>query len=335
MKWIVAITTALLLALCAVGWAWVDFNHWANTPAAPAGEPKTVRVAAGSGLGTVADELHRLNIIQSPWRFKLLAKVTRTEARIQAGEYSLSGALSPNMVLDALVSGRVILYPVTIPEGFTVKQIAVLLEEANLVSAEAFTAIAMNADQTRRLGIAADTLEGYLFPDTYHFPRPTTVDAVILAMVDRFRKGFTPEWESRAKSLGFSVHEVVTLASIVEKETGAPEERPLIASVVHNRLKRRMRLEMDPTVIYGIPDFDGNLTRKHLRTPTPYNTYVIRGLPPGPIANPGRKAMEAVLYPADTNYLFFVSKRNRTHHFSSTIQEHNRAVRKYQLRRRK
>jgi UPF0755 protein len=132
-----------------------------------------------------------------------------------------------------------------------------------------------------------------------------------------------------------SIHEIVTLASIIEKETGDPSERPVIASVFHNRLKKGMRLESDPTVIYGIENFDGNITRHHLKTPTPYNTYTIRGLPPGPIANPGRDAIKAALYPADTDYLFFVSRKDRTHQFSTTIEEHNAAVRKYQLRRRR
>ena len=153
-------------------------------------------------------------------------------------------------------------------------------------------------------------------------------------MTDRFNTVFTPEWKKRAADLKMSVHEIVTLASIIEKETGAESERPLIASVFHNRLKRKMRLETDPTVIYGISHFNGNLTRKDLATPTPYNTYTIRGLPPGPIANPGAKALEAALYPADTQYLFFVSKKDTTHQFSTNIKDHNRAVRKYQLRKR-
>lgn len=152
-------------------------------------------------------------------------------------------------------------------------------------------------------------------------------------MVKRFWAIFKPEWKNRAKILGFSIHQVVTFASIIEKETGAAFERPIISSVFHNRLKRRMRLQSDPTVIYGIKDFDGNLTRKHLAKTTPYNTYRINGLPPGPIANAGIKAIEAALYPADTKFLYFVSKKDTTHKFSANIRDHNSAVRKYQLRR--
>jgi UPF0755 protein len=179
--------------------------------------------------------------------------------------------------------------------------------------------------------IKAETFEGYLFPDTYLFPKDTTSEEIISTMVKRFRSVFKPEWKNRAEALGFSIHQVVTLASIVEKETGVASERPVISSVFHNRLKRKMRLESDPTVIYGIKDFDGNITKKHLAEPTPYNTYVIRGLPPGPIANAGVGAFEAVLFPADTKFLYFVSKKDTTHQFSTNIKDHNRAVRKYQL----
>jgi UPF0755 protein len=152
-------------------------------------------------------------------------------------------------------------------------------------------------------------------------------------MVNRFKEVYLAEWHDRASQLNWNVHHVVTMASIIEKETGAAFERPLIASVFHNRLEKKMRLSSDPTVIYGIKDFDGNLTRKHLSTPTPYNTYLRKGLPPGPIASPGAKAIEAALYPADTKYLYFVSKKDTTHQFSTNIRDHNAAVRKYQLRR--
>jgi UPF0755 protein len=152
-------------------------------------------------------------------------------------------------------------------------------------------------------------------------------------MVRRFRHFFTDDWKKQAEKLGLSIHQVVTLASIIEKETGAGDERPIIASVFHNRLKKGMRLESDPTVIYGIKDFDGNITRRHLVTPNPYNTYIIKGLPPGPIANPGLKALEAALFPDDTRFLYFVSKKDGSHQFSTSLKDHNRAVRKYQISR--
>jgi UPF0755 protein len=207
------------------------------------------------------------------------------------------------------------------------------VEKSGLGSAADITTRAGDPAFARSHGIPAGSLEGYLFPDTYLFPRGVSAEAILTTMLQRFRSVFTAEWEQRAAQIGLTVHEVVTLASIIEKETGAPSERPLISSVFHNRLKKGMRLETDPTVIYGIRDFDGNLTRKHLETFTPYNTYVIKGLPPGPIASPGKDALEAALFPAQTGYFFFVSKNNGTHHFSSSFEEHQNAVQRYQIRR--
>jgi UPF0755 protein len=223
-----------------------------------------------------------------------------------------------------------VLHRLTVPEGLTVVQIADVIERAGLGAAPEVVARANDPAHARALGVAASGLEGYLFPDTYLFPRTVTVDGILAAMVARFRTVFTPEWERRAAELGLTTHQAVTLASIIEKETGDPAERPLIGSVFHNRLKRGMRLETDPTVIYGIKDFDGNLTRRHLETPTPYNTYIIKGLPPGPIANPGRESLQAALFPADSPYLFFVSRNNGTHQFSATLADHSQAVRRFQ-----
>jgi UPF0755 protein len=243
--------------------------------------------------------------------------------------------MTPNQVLDVLVDGKTYLHRITIPEGFTLKQIAEVLRTNELGQTDEFIALATDPQYVSSFEINAQSLEGYLFPDTYYFPRSATTKMIIRKMVERFDEQFPAQWHDRAKALGRTVHEIVTLASIIEKETGAAFERPLIASVFHNRLKKKMRLESDPTVIYGIPNFDGNIKRKHLRALTPYNTYRIKGLPPGPIANPGREAIKAALYPDKTDYLFFVSKKDTTHHFSKTIQEHRKAVRKYQLRRRK
>ena len=181
--------------------------------------------------------------------------------------------------------------------------------------------------------IPAQTFEGYLFPDTYYFSQDVTPKQIITSMVNQFRMTFKDEWEIRAHALGFTMHEIITLASIIEKETGVASERPVIASVFHNRLRKKMRLASDPTVIYGIKVFNGNITKKDLNRLTPYNTYMIRGLPPGPIANPGAESIKAALYPAKTNLLYFVAKFDKTHQFSATLADHNRAVRKYQLKR--
>jgi len=312
----------------------MDLRLFAQQPAATSATSKTFEVESGQGLHQISRRLADAGLIRDALKFTLLARIQGQETALQAGEYVLSPTMPPAAILRDMINGRVRLYRLTVPEGFAMRRIADLVANAGYATSEEF----LNACQDPRL-LAALTIpgascEGYLFPDTYYFPASATPIQIVTAMVNRFWERFPDAWKTRASQIGMSVHEVVTLAAIIEKETGAPFERPVISSVFHNRLRRRMRLQTDPTVIYGIPNFDGNLTRKHLNTPTPYNTYIIRGLPPGPIANPGSAAIEAALFPADTGYLYFVSKKDATHHFSTTIAEHNRAVRKYQLRRR-
>jgi UPF0755 protein len=288
-------------------------------------------VDRGQSFQAIAENLHRRGLIPHPYKFRILARVKGADKNIHTGEYLLSADMSPGQILEMMVTGRVRLHRFTVPEGYQLTQIAALVEAADLVSQTDFLRSATDAALTNRIGIEADSFEGYLFPDTYYFPKSTGAEEIIATMVDRLRSLFSDRWKARAAELGYTLHQILTLASIIEKETGTPSERPVISSVFHNRLQKGMRLETDPTVIYGIKDFDGNLTRKHLTTRTPYNTYKIKGLPPGPIASPGLAAIEAALYPADTTYLFFVSRKDRTHHFSSTLAEHNRAIRKYQL----
>jgi len=319
--------------LFAVGWFYSDLLKYANMPANPGARLVTFEVGQGEGFGTVTQNLHAKGLFDDPHKFKLLARFKGYDKKLRAGEYELSAAMSPREILEKLVSGKVRLYRLTVPEGFTLKQIASAVEKAGLCPASEFSRAAIAPVEIAAAGVSAQSLEGYLYPDTYLFPRGVTGLEIVRAMTSRFKRVFKPEWVTRAADLKMNVHEIVTLASIIEKETGAAFERPLISSVFHNRLKKKMRLETDPTVIYGIPNFNGNLTRKDLATPTVYNTYVIKGLPPGPIANPGAKALEAALYPAETNYLFFVSKKDTTHQFSTNIKDHNRAVRKYQRRR--
>ncbi|MGD8700876.1 MAG: endolytic transglycosylase MltG [Desulfosarcina sp.] len=321
--------------ICIAGMLYMHLMSWADRPAAAVASDKLFVIAPGQGLTETADALRRDGLVSDALRFTILARLDKKDKLLKAGEYFLSTGMTPNEILGQLVEGRVHLYRLTIPEGYNLVQIAAAVAAAGLESEKNFLETARNPQTAGALGIDAQTMEGYLFPDTYYFPRGLDSATIIATMVKQFRTAFKPEWEQQAKRLGLSVHEVVTLASIIEKETGVPEERPLIASVFHNRLKRGMRLETDPTVIYGIPDFDGNLKRKHLQTYTPYNTYKIKGLPPGPIASPGALAMEAALFPAQSNYYYFVSKKDGTHQFSATIGEHNAAVRKYQLRKRK
>ena len=311
----------------------VGFGYYLSTPAEKGGNEQVFFVHDGSTLNEVTGELESKRIITSKRLFLFWARLMGYSRTIKAGEYRLSSAMPPLKILEILNRGVVVTHPVTIPEGFTLKQIGELLEEKDLVSNEEFLAITGDPDVAKRYGISAQSLEGYLYPDTYQFDRGLSAMSIVDVMVKHFWEVTGPLREKIEQS-GMTIEEVITLASIVEKETGRAEERPIIASVFLNRLKKRMRLETDPTVIYGIKDFSGNLKKKHLTQRTPYNTYVIPGLPPGPIANPGKEAIEAVLFPAKTDYLYFVSKNDGSHHFSKTLTDHNKAVQKYQKKRR-
>ena len=292
-----------------------------------------LEITPGEQFKHTLTRLTELGIVKNPFKFQLLARFKGYDKKIKVGEYLISTRMSPQQILKTITSGRSLLYKVTIPEGYNLYQIAAVLEQNGWGNRDAFIALAKDPVFIKRLGIEAVSLEGYLYPETYLFAKKTSLEKIITAMINRFKTVFCDEWKNRAKEMGLSVHQVMTLASIIEKETGEASERPFISSVFHNRLKKRMRLESDPTVIYGMANFNGNITRKDLNTPTPYNTYKIKGLPPGPIASPGKESIEAVLYPADTKFLFFVSKKNGTHHFSRTISEHRKAVHKYQLSR--
>jgi len=332
-KTAIIILAILLIFVALAGGALLELFNFAGTPCSMEAIEQSVLVPPGQGLKATAADLYDRGIIRNAFKFNVYARIKGYDKKIKAGEYRLKPSYSPREILEIMVSGKVQLYKITIPEGYNLVQIAGMMPAAGLGPAEDFLAAANDGTLASGLDISGDSFEGYLFPDTYHFPKGVTPEKIIQTMVRRFQEVFTSAWEGRAREIKMTVHQVVTLASIIEKETGAPSERPVISSVFHNRLKKNMRLASDPTVIYGIKDFDGNLTRKDLTTKTPYNTYKMKGLPPGPIANPGAKAIEAALYPADTDYLFFVSKRDGTHHFSKTYQEHEKAVRKYQLRR--
>ncbi len=324
-----------IILLGAAIWLSIDLYRYGHQPSSKDETQLFFSISQGEGVNRLTHRLESQGLITSPLRFKWLARLKGEDKRLKAGEYRLAGNMTPNQILDVLVNGKTYLYRITIPEGFNLRQIADEINRLQLADGNKFLTLAMDPQVAENLGFAYATLEGYLFPDTYYFPKNVTPSAIIDTMVQHFQASFPAKWHQRAQALNLTVHEVVTLASIIEKETGDPSERPLIASVFHNRLKKRMRLESDPTVIYGIKNFNGNLTRKDLRTRTPYNTYMNRGIPPGPIANPGLASIEAALYPADTDYLFFVAKKDGTHYFSTNIKDHNRAVTKYQLRRRR
>ena len=312
----------------------VGFGFYLMNPAKEGGADQVFSVREGSNLKEVAVELKSREIINNKTLFLVWARVMGYSRKIKAGEYRLNSGMAPVKILDILGRGAIITHPVTIPEGFTTKQIGDLLEKKGLVNKDEFLALAGDPDIARRYGISGPSLEGYLYPDTYHFGRGLSSMLLIDVMVGRFKEVYAPFREMAERS-GMTMEKVVTLASIVEKETGLGIERPLIASVFVNRLNKGMRLESDPTVIYGLKDFNGNLQRRHLVQKTSYNTYVIKGLPPGPIASPGLEAIKAVIYPARSNYLYFVSKNDGSHYFSKTLSEHNRAVEIYQKNRHK
>jgi UPF0755 protein len=319
------VVTILLSAI------FLNLYLYSKEPALKNADPKIITIGSGQNFGSVTRILDEEKIIRHPFKFKLIARIKGFDRNIKAGEYLLSSSMSPEKILESLVEGKVYLYRITIPEGFTLNQIASLLEDKNIIKGSEFLKNANNPTLTAQFGINAENFEGYLFPETYFFAKGISTQKIIFTMVKRFQTNFNPIWEKRPPDLNFSMHEIVTLASIIEKETGIADERPLISSVFHNRLNKNMRLQSDPTVIYGIENFDGNITRKHLTTPTPYNTYTNAGLPPGPIANPGKASLEAAIFPPKSSYLFFVSKNDSTHYFSTNYDDHRAAVRKYQL----
>jgi len=297
---------------------------------------KLIFIKKGTHLKKVSEILKQEGVIKNRHFFILLTTVLGKKAKIKAGEYEFHTQMPPLEVLDALVRGQVKHHLVTIPEGYTLSQIAQLLEDLNLVEKKGFLQKASSPAFINALGLsqlAGPNLEGYLFPDTYHLFREMDLEEVIQMMVHQFKKVFEPDFVNRASELGISEREAIILASIIEKETPLPEEKPLISAVFHNRLKRKIPLQSDPTVIYGIKNFNGNLTKEHLMRPTPYNTYLVAGLPPTPICNPGKDSLLAAVRPAPVPYLYFVSKNDGSHFFSSDIEEHNRAVWKYQKKR--
>lgn len=293
--------------------------------------PIVVEVRRGEPFLALARRLADAGAIADPRVFTMLARWRGDDRRVRSGEYELSGNATGPEVLEALVSGRQRLRMVTIPEGLTLEQIALLLESAGLGAAERFRALATDQAFLARLGLPAPHLEGYLFPDTYAFESGATPEEVVTRMTARFREMFTPDLAQSAADRGLTVDQAVTLASIIEKEAAVAAERPTISAVFHNRLKRGMPLQSDPTVLYGVEGSNGRIRSADLVRATPYNTYVIPGLPPGPIANPGRASLEAAVRPADgVTALYFVARNDRTHEFNDTLAAHNRAVNRWQ-----
>lgn len=296
-------------------------------------KPQVIEIKPGSSFARIAAQLQTAGVVSDVRRFTLLARWRKVTGQIHAGEYLFAVSATPEQVLDRLVAGDIRKFQITIPEGFNLREIADRLATTGVASAEEFFTLCNDEAFIKKLGVEATSLEGYLFPETYSYSSSTTPRQLLRAMVEQLDAQITAKLLENAAALNLDRHQLITLASIVQKEAGNLMEMPLISSVFHNRLKLGMPLQADPTVIYGVADFDGNLTRKHLNTPTPYNTYRMRGLPPGPIACPGEFALHATAHPAESKNLYFVARGDGSHKFSATLKEHNRAVRRYQLGR--
>jgi UPF0755 protein len=294
-------------------------------------EPHVVEVVPGDSILALAQRLASARIVRDEALFAALATWRGVDRRIRAGEYEFAGGANVVEVLDHLVSGPQRQRLVLIPEGSNVHEVAFLLETAGLGSAPEIERMAKDPAVAEKLGIPAPGLEGFLFPDSYAFVRGTPPIDILGRMTQRFREVFTPDMNAAATALGLDTLEAVTLASLIEEEAAVAEERPLISAVFHNRLARGMRLQSDPTAVYDLPGRTGPVRREDLDRKSPYNTYWVAGLPPGPISNPGRASLEAAVRPAPgVQALYFVSRNDRTHEFNESFLEHQRAIGRYQ-----
>jgi UPF0755 protein len=327
---------ALVLLLCVIAAGAAGWWFYTGADRAYKGyeAPETfVEIPPGAGPITIARRLADAGVVRNVTSFRLALWLSGQGRRLQAGEYRFADPMSARQVVDKIARGDVYVRPLTFPEGLTIKQMAALYESKGFGQAADFIEAARNVALVAAIDPAATDLEGYLFPDTYKLPRRATAAQLIARMVQGFTKALTPDLVEAAAARQLSVRQLVTLASIVEKETGNTTERPLVAAVYANRLRIGMPLQCDPTVIYALDRlgrYDGNLTRENLQFDSPYNTYRYPGLPPGPIASPGRASLAAAAHPADADYLYFVSRNDGSHAFAATLDEHNRNVQKYQ-----
>jgi peptidoglycan lytic transglycosylase G len=320
----------LAIALCLAGW--LASYAWQKAEGERS-ETVTVIIPMGTSVRQISKILGDGCLVDDDVRFLILARYLGLSAKLQAGEFALHQGQTPGELLRELASARPIQHVVTIPEGLTIDDIAGIFASGGWCDRDEFIQLAKDPEFLKSLDLASKAnLEGYLYPDTYHLTRNGHSAADFLRMLVH---RFFVVWQGLevGAPTALSSYEVLILASMVEKETGRASERPLIASVFLNRLQKRMRLQSDPTVIYGLEDFSGNLTRNHLRSPSPYNTYTLDRLPAGPICNPGAESLAAVLHPVKSKYLYFVSKNDGSHYFSRSLREHNRAVHKYQRAR--
>jgi UPF0755 protein len=324
--WVFVIAAPMFAFAMAIVWFYFAVHMWTYQ-----GEDQVFVVKPNESFSRINARLYKKGLIKSARIFHRWAQFQNSMEKTKAGQYVIKSGSSVNDILQVLIKGQSLTLKVTIPEGKNLFEIAKILQDHKIIGdANEFIATAKDQIFTRSLKIPAERVEGYLYPETYYFTPNSSAETVIKKMVQVFNHQ-TKELDFTSAPIDFSKHQLVILASLVEKETGAGHERPLIAGVFYNRLRKRQRLQSDPTTIYGIWEYyEGNLKKKHLLEKTPYNTYKITGLPKGPIANPGRASLEAVLNPAKHNFYYFVSKNNGTHIFSETYKQHVQAVNNYQ-----
>ena len=337
------LAVALILLVLIIGGV-AGFAVWlrmaVNQPVEHQSADRIISIEPGTGTQAIIARLTEAGIVNHPTALKIYLRLTGRAAGLKAGDYSFASPISPLQAIEKIRRGEVHLERVTIPEGYNRFEIAeTLAAKTGKATAEEFLRIMDDQTPIENIAPEARDLEGYLFPDTYNYSPKMTPEELVQAMVNRFDEVFTPEWAQRASELGMTVHQVVTLASIIEKEAKVPDERPRMASVFYNRLKLKMALGSDPTFIYAAilaRDYDGNPNQPRHRTRlSPYNTYQVAGLPPGPIASPGRASLEATLYPDNTDYLYFVVNGTAGRHkFSRTAAEHDMAVQEYRTQQR-
>ncbi len=313
----------VVLALLLVPLLWIG-REWSGS--AGSGERVRVTIPRGASVRAIADSLASNGVISSPRAFRYYASLGDKDRAIKPGRYELEKGAAWSEVMSALVGGRSETHTVVIPEGFDLRDITPLLVKALGVSEDSVLAATTDTTWRRKLNVPAASLEGYLFPATYTFASGTSAREAVNAMLERFETVWKPEWDAQLKTMAISRHDAMTMASIVEKEARKAEERPIIAAVYWNRVKKGMRLQADPTVQYAMPAHTERVLYKDLEIDSPYNTYKNAGLPPGPIASPGAASMEAALAPANVPYLYFVAHPDGHHEFRTTFAEHERAI---------
>jgi UPF0755 protein len=331
MKKFVAVLLVILAGAAVAGWWYVRIREPYR---GYSGAEQFVEIPAGAGTKAIGDRLIAAGVIRDPMTYRIALWLSGNAKHLKAGEYRFDRPMTPETVIAKIAHGDVYVINLTFPEGLTIAEMARIFESHGFGPSSAFVEAANDATPIHALDPEAKDLEGYLFPETYALPRRTDAGRLVRMMVDRFTRVFTADLRQAAEARGLSVRQAVTLASIVEKETARRDERPVVAAVYANRLRIGMGLQCDPTVIYALlraGRYGGNLHKDDLSFDSPYNTYRYRGLPPGPIAAPGKGSLEAALHPAETDFLYFVSRNDGSHEFARTLDEHNRNVQQFQV----